>query len=119
MENNKLIAEFMGLIESSIPNEYWTKKSTEGFGMGQMVELKYDTDWNWLMHVVDKIENIESEGQVFSFEINRNRAHVLYAPANYPNEKWFNNLFLHEGDTKINNTYKAVVEFINWYNEHI
>ena len=29
MENNELIAEFMGLLESTIPDKYWTEKSEE------------------------------------------------------------------------------------------
>jgi hypothetical protein len=52
---NKLIAEFMGLIESSIPNKYWTEQAKEGFGKGELVELKYHTSWDWLMPVVIKI----------------------------------------------------------------
>tara|TARA_R110000765_G_C18738090_1_gene586322 strand:+ start:475 stop:762 length:288 start_codon:yes stop_codon:yes gene_type:complete len=56
MENsNRLIAEFMGLIESSIPNKYWTEQVKEGFGKGELVELKYHTSWDWLMPVLKKI----------------------------------------------------------------
>jgi hypothetical protein len=115
--NNELIAEFMGLVKSSIDNLYFTKKSLEGFGIGQLTELKYNTDWNWLMEVVEKIENIISDGIVFNVFIDKNKTHVFYAPANYSNEEWFSNLFLHEGDTKIKNTYNACIELIKWYNE--
>jgi hypothetical protein len=52
---NKLIAEFMGLIESSIPNKYWTEQAKEGFGKGELVELDYHTSWDWLMPVVKRI----------------------------------------------------------------
>ena len=98
MEDNKLIAQFMGGYE---PEEY----------------EDFHSDWNWLMQVVEKIENTEVVGQVFNIQINRNKTHILYAPANYPNEKWFENLILKEGKDKILNTYQAIVEFIKWYNE--
>lgn len=107
MEENKLIAEFMGLIESSIPNEYWTKKSTEGFGMGQMVELKYDTDWNWLMTVVEKIESLN-----YSLEINKQEEldyQCLITKGNNIVIQNFNQI-------KIDAVYQAVVEFIKQLN---
>ena len=103
MEENKLIAEFMGCIESSIPNEYWTLKSTEGFGMGQMVELKYDTDWNWLMTVVEKIESLN-----YSLEINKQEEldyQCLITKGNNIVIQNFNQI-------KIDAVYQAVVEFV-------
>jgi len=54
MKENKLIAEFMGLIESSIDKKYWTEKTKEGIGKGELVELKYHTSWDWLMPVIQK-----------------------------------------------------------------
>ena len=86
MESNRLIAEFMGLIESSIPNKYWTEQVKEGFGKGELVELKYHTSWDWLMPVVQNIEQ-DCEG--------------------VPQEMLNISLY-----SDINEVYKAVVEFI-------
>tara|TARA_R110002110_G_scaffold389407_1_gene601710 strand:- start:4 stop:279 length:276 start_codon:yes stop_codon:yes gene_type:complete len=86
MESNRLIAEFMGLIESSIPNKYWTEQAKEGFGKGELVELKYHTSWDWLMPVVQNIEQ-DCEG--------------------VPQEMLNISLY-----SDINEVYKAVVEFI-------
>tara|TARA_R110002096_G_C14272089_1_gene695718 strand:+ start:223 stop:522 length:300 start_codon:yes stop_codon:yes gene_type:complete len=54
---NKIIAEFMGLIESSIYNKYWTEQTKEGFGEGELVDLKYSESWDWLIPVVSKCYN--------------------------------------------------------------
>ena len=119
-DNNKLIAEFMGFKTQDSPNERWHKQyfTQPNNAWGCRIEkLHFDTDWNWLMEVVEKIENIISDGIVFNVFIDKNKTHVFYAPANYSNEKWFSNLFLHEGDTKIKNTYNACIEVIKWYNK--
>jgi hypothetical protein len=94
MKDNKLIAEFMGLVESSIPNKYWTEKSSEGFGIGQLTELKFDTDWNWLMQVVEKIfETADLDNDYLTDLMN-----VLW---DVPNKEA---------------VYNACVEFVKWYN---
>ena len=91
MKENKLIAEFMGLIESSIDKKYWTEKTKEGIGKGELVELQFHTSWDWLMPVIDKIEQVH-EG--------------------VPQELIHLSLF-----STIDEVYNAVVEFINQYNK--
>ena len=58
MQDNKLIAEFMGLsIKEGVC--YYTD-ADDMFPMGIEVEepyLPYHTSWDWLMPVVEKIEN--------------------------------------------------------------
>jgi hypothetical protein len=59
MKNNKLIAEFMGLGDG---DKYFspTLEDAESVGLGMHVypdEMRYHTSWDWLMPVVDKIEN--------------------------------------------------------------
>ena len=58
MKNNKLIAEFMGLsIKEGVC--YYTD-ADDMFPMGIEVEepyLPYHTSWDWLMPVIEKIEN--------------------------------------------------------------
>ena len=57
-DNNKLIAEFMGLsIKEGVC--YYTD-ADDMFPMGIEVEepyLPYHTSWDWLMPVIEKIEN--------------------------------------------------------------
>lgn len=113
-ENNKLIAEFMGLIESSIPNYFWTQKSIEGFGTGEMVKLLYHSDWNWLMQVIDKIETLSyRRGRHFYLYLD-------YAKAQIRVDRMNVNLFsawgTSSGIRRMGAVYDAVVGFIKWYN---
>ena len=93
MEENKLIAEFMGLIESSIDKKYWTEKTKEGIGKGELVELKYHTSWDWLMPVVEACYHNGAE--------ENNIGDITHALL----------------DCNLDATYNAVVEFINQYNK--
>jgi hypothetical protein len=107
IENNKLIAEFMGWNidnPSTLPTNLHQEEKTQGFW-----ELKFDSDWNWLMEVVDKIERNGywvdyTNGDVFIYDDNYNLI--------IPNP-------MHENkDTKLSIHYKIVIEFINWYNNN-
>jgi len=107
-ENTKLIAEFMGLKKSDrLYKDHFTyvgddiKKAGFPFTsiMGNcMDELPFETSWDWLMPVVDKICNIcfaDTEQKTAAPEyFYKIRDCVPY----------------------IHQTYKAVIEFIKYYN---
>jgi hypothetical protein len=106
-ENNKLLAEFMGVFDkilstqnihswSDAPFYYTTENSKEKVIENISNYVKYDTDWNWLMEVTQKIDAVCG-------------------------------IDLHEWDEHINNalcskslhtTYNACVEFVQWYNKN-
>jgi hypothetical protein len=69
--------------------------------------MKFHKDWNWLMSVV---ENIESKG--FEFFIVESRCKIKHN-SDHSIETIIDFEIIR---TKINATYKAVVEFIKWYN---
>ena len=59
MNNNKLIAEFMGLKDG---DKYFSPplEEAESIGLGMYVypdEMRYHASWDWLMPVIEKIEN--------------------------------------------------------------
>ncbi|MCP3682375.1 MAG: hypothetical protein GY861_06755 [bacterium] len=85
-ENNKLIAEFMG---KEIYQHYH--------------ESNYHSSWNWLMPVVDKIEDMGCEVVITNGEctISGNDYYVEII-----------------GKNRRGATYDAVVEFINQYNKN-
>ncbi len=92
-ENNKLIAEFMGI---SIDGEF-AYIEDEGSPLEEVMpinKLNYHESWAWLMPVVDKIEDYLSDnvGKVGYFDecLSSNNLEVRY---------------------------QAVVEFINEYNK--
>ncbi len=94
-DNNKLIAEFMGIT----PNEEGVYQVSKHKGY-DVENLHYHISWDWLMPVVDKIKSISGKLPT----------HI----GNIPNdEDWESNNFL---STNIEETYRAVVEFIKKYN---
>ena len=99
IDNNKLIAEFM----EAKPNLYTLRKDGSrnyfyGIHVGNIYEkaikpkgMPFYTDWNWLMPVVDKINTIVDKNN-YGYGIG-----IRY--------------------NQIKPAYKAVVEFIEWYNK--
>jgi hypothetical protein len=107
MKSNKLIAEFMGL--ETIDRCYFEHLTKEGDReLTHHILLKYHTSWDWLMSVVEKIESITTDNDDNSdnffnvmievFECNINGGGITICK---------------QGQTKLQGTYKAVVEFIN------
>jgi hypothetical protein len=107
-ENNKLIAEFMGLAYSTkYQYEGWYKNANFNNRICDYDGLKYHSSWDWLMPVVEKIESLSF---VISFEIGRK--YVEIKPV-----RELRDCFYIEGKTKIEAVYNACVEFIEWYNQ--
>lgn len=106
--DNELIAEFMGF-----PAEYQDLKFTGGYETKKR-KVKYDTSWDWLMPVVEKITNIyckdiennwtHEEGRKFNSVLD-----IKLSVASTPDSDYEN-----EG---IDFVHYKVVEFIKWYNE--
>ena len=95
MESNRIIAEFMGWK----PNEHhWCLNGDK--------DLQYDTSWDWLMPVVEKIEALK-----YRVEISHNGCLI-------ESHKDLDTARMNSGigeiePTKLKATYKAVVGFIN------
>jgi hypothetical protein len=60
MENNKLIAEFMGIRYAENRNSH---KSSDYYY--EDIELEYHTSWDWLMPVMAKIVHEFGDGWIF------------------------------------------------------
>lgn len=89
--NNKIIAEFMGIgiyHRNKIPTFVFSENNHRS-----IEDLHYNSDWNWLMEVVEKISE--------------------YRLA-YPNEA--NKVCNLKVVINKNALYDACVEFIKWYN---
>jgi len=109
MNNNKLIAEFMGLCPLS-RSGFISDKKQEYYG--SLSDLQYHTSWGWLMPVVEKIEcttidNNDNSDNFFNvmievFECNINGGNICICE---------------NGNTKLEATYDAVVEFIKQLNK--
>ena len=110
MKSNKLIAEFMGGVLSSVPNlinlpqtrgdaNIYSVKGSEvlpngTYSVHRLSELKYHSSWDWLMPVVKRIvSDVELD---IDYE-DEYREHLMdVVPF-----------------AKIEDVYEAVVEFIN------
>lgn len=103
IENNKIIAEFMGIRpKSELDGVYsWSdmpfysirENDIDKVWLGISEYVKYSSDWNRLMEVVEKIISLKN----------------TYAQER---QKVFNSI-----SPNIQTTYNACLEFIKWYNK--
>jgi hypothetical protein len=137
MENkeitNKLIAEFMGYKNISKPNEHPVYKIPEhvydqpDFDCGAMEridtfsiffdDMKFHTSWAWLVPVVEKIETFNHAKDEFYGDYTFTVTYFI--------QNWTANFITRDntqvveadGPTRIEAVYRAVLEFIKWYNQ--
>ena len=114
MKDNKLIAEFMGLQKTDVgwyDNDMMLSQYVYDQQNGNCFdehELAFDTSWDWLMPVVEKIESDERydvDILQYGTRIRENQKNIV------------SNIADISFDKKIEHTYDAVVEFINQYNK--
>lgn len=114
-DGNKLIAEFMGyVLHSSFDGDmtYWNHgdkyfkpKAVIRLDKGEVLE--FDTSWDWLMPVVEKIERIEG----VIVDIHREATKIKFYISDikeWSTTKW-------DQEDKIKHVYQAILEFITWY----
>jgi len=103
VSNNNLIAEFMG-YKYSEDNAVMTTMNLSGWIEIMPIEsMKYHTEWNWLMPVVDKIESLRnSDGDAYRFTIDMCNVDIENTNINIT------------GTHKIKAVYRAIVEFIKY-----
>lgn len=121
VENNKLIAEFMGFVADKsfevrlvdgINTSYYYYKDDVMY-LPEVME--YNCSWDWLMEVVDKIESLpdEENNGAFFFKIYQDSVSIIFS-----NDNYIIDLINVMGQgNRINNVYQAVVEFIQLYNK--
>ncbi len=108
MENNKLIAEFMGLEVLYRPNSngFIEISDTE---LCDVDDLIYHTSWNWLMPVVEKIEDLGYDVII--------RQGTCEIRGEDVNSMKYDNFERFDAGKHIT-TYSAVVKFIKWHNKN-
>lgn len=81
----------------------------------------YSNNWIDLMSVIDKIENTTHNGISFNVEINKSQCEISWTVGPSGTKKPKPIIFSNDDkfcrDSKITMVYKAVVEFIKWYNQ--
>lgn len=135
--SNKIIAEFMGYEyiphskDSKYYPGYWNINATElaktcpsyhKFNKSLYLcrchrDLKYDVSWDWLMPVVEKIEDLDPNPRIthaYSVEITGNGT-TIQPNVYIANNRWMIRHNSH--NNRLANTHKSVIEFIIKYNE--
>lgn len=116
IENNKIIAEFLDWefddLSETFETPFLKLVEPQAFGDEQFssklqdFELEFNSDWNWLMVVVEKIESLGYKIDISKWENSQ------YCGIYLNGKKIAGN----ETNTKIEAVYNACVEFIKWYN---
>jgi len=121
MKENKLIAEFMGFThEKNIgwyDNDMLMSQNVYDSQDGNCFdELLFHVSWDWLMPVVEKINNTTDEfGNEMDFQIGNG---FVWVDHPIGNRIYFSgNEIDHKKEPMIDKVYKAVVEFIKEYNK--
>lgn len=98
IENNKLIAEFIGGKRTVNGTEYTV--TVDG-------ETEFNKSFDLLFKVVEKIESLGFSTSIYHLPKTLNTAKIISGGVDVIGVN---------GSTKIEAVYNAVVEFINWYN---
>lgn len=117
LEGNKLIAKFMGARPYYLNDNVITfpafenpQPSISGTTTHNLDSLKYNTSWDWLMSVVEKIRD---NNCIVSIRFNRQLNTTNTMIANFE-DGWKKDIDI--SGVGVESTFKAVVEFIKWYN---
>lgn len=117
MENNHKIAEFMGLtwVEKSLvaphgsESEINYKVYNDGIN-NEIIHLKYDTSWDWLVPVMAKLSNLydllDDKNELSNEEFDKNMVYLQ-------DISWYTM------ENKINECYCVIIEFIEFHNKRI
>lgn len=119
-DNNILIADFMGKEHNDnkivVSYDYVCGVNPSG---KLWEEMKYHSSWDWLMEVVDKIE--DTQDGTFRVKI-LDKGTIIKKMCLKANNKWKRITIvrreINDTTTKKDSVYKACVEFIKWYNEN-
>jgi hypothetical protein len=128
-ENNKLIAEFMGFELTDrviLPETYKGEEShfsilefmdmvreSDNLPPCSIENLKFHSDWNWLMEVVEKIESLIFENDTY-YNVQILSGCCVYIISSNGDE-----LVCSDNEqSKLDCVYNACIEFIKWWNEN-
>jgi len=118
LEGNKIIGQFMGWKYSKSGK---TARRVDNDSAYRLSDIHYDSSWDWLMPVVEKISRIEFDRKYDEDQekwIIWTHHPVTFGMLNDKGQSMvrFYCSGLFEADTLIEAAYLAVVDFIKWHN---
>jgi hypothetical protein len=138
IENNKILAEFMGVLTPENNIAIWDNAPKYINELTRLEDAKYHSDWNWLMEVVEKIETtsynvpekyqrgfmkntLTANGVIYSDYDNREEFLGWSSYCTLETQTIWDSTMLSEDakryNTKIEAVYNACIGFIKWHNE--
>ena len=124
-ENNKIIAEFMSWDSNESKTVFYEPTDeVQGIDGFTLENLPFDS-WNWLMEVVEKIENLPSRTLQGTYYLGNEvkiykaiNTNTHYCEINLVKESGYRIVSIQfNKESKIKSVYDACLEFIKWYNE--
>lgn len=123
IEGNRLIADFYSVGHKKYPNEivnvmsYGFDPPIDGSQWWHESKLKFHSSWNWIMPVVEKIVSLDIDfcADLLAKSERNYQYNVFIEKANGSSITSVKNIY---GETMIITFWKAVIQFIQWYNSH-
>jgi hypothetical protein len=118
-KGNKLIAEFIGLyVETDDIGryKYYTKTIVDKRMVINYHYPQYDSSWDWLMPVLEKIFRLKIGDGIKYVEYSYARTFGMLSREDGQIMVRLDGSQLQKADTLIEATYLAVINFITWYN---
>lgn len=83
------------------------------------IDLKFRSDWNWIMEVVDKIESLEDKQFYMEWIwLNKTNVGLYQRETNSGSTLWEYIARFSDSKTKKQAVIQAIDQFIDWYNKH-
>jgi hypothetical protein len=125
--DNEMIAEFMGFYITSdrksvdgTSDRVWKSNDSPYFGGYRIPHLRFNESWDWLMPIVERIESLgfatKFRYEAFTKGSHSTAYHDIEIFSLNENNGYKRVAFCTERIPKIEAIYKAVVEFIKYYN---
>lgn len=115
-EKLALIAVFMGFIPyNSLFGTTYRHPDKIGLYGGVGLKFKYDTSWDWLMPVIEKIESLpcnKQDGEEYQFSITGDGVSITMFDDGSGVISSRANII---GQSKLEAAFEVVAEFVDWY----
>lgn len=118
MENNEIIAQFMGwntrmfqVYANKEEQRIWFRPGEDFPSQYRTtIELEYETSWDWLMPVIEKIETLGYDTGICGVVINGEKLTEVIISPQVKNDKI--EVHYRTDEPKLTCMYKAVVDFL-------
>jgi hypothetical protein len=104
-EFNQLCVDFIEL-KCHEPSGYWTLPTFMDGDGWTMNDMKFHSDWNWIMEVFKKIQE---EGYMYGI--------VVGASSIWKYEDVTTPIFIQSSEDPLEASVRVLNQFLNWYNE--